>query len=176
MVKLRDLQGHRAWAACRRRGNNDADNRVLLNAGLSAHFLINLDANKTAHSGRSLFDHLKGVHDLLRDWDNEHHVCLAGLFHSIYGTTTFKHQSLNDRGEVIELIGVKAENCWCIILHRQDRPLFESIEDKRLRRDLLEIEAANLLEQGGNSNTLRKLGRMRELSNGARAALNCGVV
>ena len=60
-------------------------------------FLISLDANKTRHSGRTLFDHLKGVHDLLRDWDNEHHVCMAGLFHSIYGTNTFKHQSLNDR-------------------------------------------------------------------------------
>ena len=58
----------------------------------------------------------------------------------------------------------------------KDRPLFESVEDKGIRRNLLEIEAANILEQGGNINTLRKLARMRELSNGARAALNCGVV
>ena len=138
-------------------------------------FLISLDANKTRHSGRTLFDHLKGVHDLLRDWDNEHHVCLAGLFHSIYGTNTFKHQSLNDRAKLIEMIGLKAE----LLVHyfsTKDRPFFESIEDKGVRRDLLEIEAANLLEQGGNANTLRKLARMRELSNGARAALNCGVV
>ena len=54
--------------------------------------------------------------------------------------------------------------------------MFESVEDKGVRRNLLEIEAANILEQGGNANTLRKLARMRELSNGARAALNCGVV
>jgi (p)ppGpp synthase/HD superfamily hydrolase len=138
-------------------------------------FLISLDANKTRHSGRTLFDHLKGVHDLLRDWDNEHYVCMAGLFHSIYGTNTFKHQSLNDRGKLIEMIGLKAENL-VHLFSTADRPLFESIEDKKVRSDLLEIEAANLLEQGGNVNTLRKLARRRELSNGARAALNCGVV
>jgi hypothetical protein len=138
-------------------------------------FLISLGAQQTPHSGRSLFEHLKGTYDLLRDWDNEHHVCIAGLFHSIYGTKTFKHQSMTDRGELIKLIGVKAE----LLVHyfaTKDRPLFNSIEDKDVRRNLLEIEAANLLEQGGNANTLRKLAGMRELSNGARAALNCGVV
>ncbi len=138
-------------------------------------FLISLDANKTPHSGRTLYEHLKGVHDLLRDWDNEDHVCLAGLFHSIYGTNTFKHQSMSDRGALIRMIGVRAE----LLVHyfaTKDRPFFNSIEDKDVRRNLLEIEAANLLEQGGNTGTLRKLAGMRELSNGARAALNCGVV
>ena len=146
-------------------------------------FLMSLDANKTRHSGRTLFDHLKGVHDLLRDWDNPQHVCLAGLFHSIYGTKTFKHQSMSDRGELIKMIGVPAE----LLVHyfsTKDRPFFNSfLEDKlydfnnkKIRRNLIEIEAANLLEQGGNINTLRKLATMRELSNGARAALNCGVV
>jgi len=112
---------------------------------------------------------LKGVHDLLRDWDNGTDVCLAGLFHSIYGTNTFKHQSLSDRGELINMIGVKAE----LLVHifaTGDRPLFESVEDKDTRLKLQEIEAANLLEQGGNHNTLRKLSRMK-LSNGAKAAL-----
>jgi hypothetical protein len=148
-------------------------------------FLMSLDANKTRHSGRTLFDHLKGVHDLLRDWDNPQHVCLAGLFHSIYGTRTFKHQSMSDRGELIKMIGVKAE----LLVHyfaTGDRPFFNSFlhkdvvlnnfGEKNVRKNLLEIEAANLLEQGGNVNTLRKLATMRELSNGARAALNCGVV
>ena len=137
-------------------------------------FLISLDANKTRHSGRTLYEHLKGVHDLLRDWDNPTDVCLAGLFHSIYGTNTFKHQSLSDRGELINMIGVKAE----LLVHifaTGDRPLFESVEDKDTRLKLQEIEAANLLEQGGNHNTLRKLSRMK-LSNGAKAALSGEVV
>ena len=137
-------------------------------------FLISLDADKTRHSGRTLFDHLKGVHDLLRDWDNPTDVCLAGLFHSIYGTNTFKHQSLTDRGALVEMIGVPAE----LLVHHfatGDRPLFESVESKETRAKLMEIEAANLFEQGGNTNTLRKLLRQK-ISNGAKAALSGEVV
>jgi len=137
-------------------------------------FLISLDADKTRHSGRTLFEHLKGVHDLLRDWDNPTDVCLAGLFHSIYGTNTFKHQSLHDRGALVNMIGVKAE----LLVHHfatGDRPLFESVEDKAMRKQLMEIEAANLLEQGSTSGALRKLSRMK-LSNGAKAALSGEVV
>jgi len=137
-------------------------------------FLISLDANKTRHSGRTLFDHLKGVHDLLRDWDNPTDVCLAGLFHSIYGTSTFKHQSLHDRGALVEMIGVPAE---MLVYHfsTKSRPLFADVDAGEIRRKLIEIEAANLLEQGGNTNTLRKLSRMK-LSNGAKAALSGEVV
>jgi len=138
-------------------------------------FLISLGADKTPHSGRVLFDHLKGVHDLLRDWDNSDDVCAAGLFHSIYGTNTFKHQSLTDRAKLVEVIGEYAEflvHCFST----RDRPLFESIEDPLARVQLMEIEAANLLEQGGGSKTLRRLARMKSLSNGAKAALNSGVV
>lgn len=134
-----------------------------------------LSADKTKHSGRSLFEHLKGVHDLLRDWDNDRDVCLAGLFHSVYGTHTFKHKSLDDRSKLVAMIGTRAEYLVHLFATK-DRPFFESIDDKDTRRKLLEIEAANLFEQGGNEKTLRKLGRMSELSNGARAALNCGVV
>lgn len=139
------------------------------------NYLISLDANKTAHSGRTLYEHLKGVHDLLRDWDNPRHVCLAGLFHSIYGTNTFKHVSLRDRGELVKKIGLRAETL-VHLFSTADRPFFNTVDDKSFRRELLEIEAANLFEQGGNVNILRKLSRMRELSDGAKAALNSGVI
>jgi len=138
-------------------------------------FLLALDANKTRHSGRTLYQHLKGVHDLLRDWDNDEDVCLAGLFHSIYGTNTFKHQSLQDRGALVNLIGVKAELLVHHFATAKDRPMFESIEDEGVRNQLQEIEAANLLEQGSNEKTLRRLARLK-LSDGARAALNSGVL
>ena len=136
-------------------------------------FLLSLDAHRTRHSGRTLFVHLKGVHDLLRDWGNDQDVCNAGLFHSIYGTDTFQHKSLEDRGKLKDMIGDHAEflvHCFS----RLDRPLFESIDDPVVRAQLQEIEAANLLEQGGSGNTLRKLARL-PLSDGARAALNSGV-
>jgi len=73
------------------------------------------------------------------------------------------------------MIGVKAE----LLVHAfatADRPLFESVEDKNTRIKLMEIEAANLIEQGGNHNTLRKLSRVKGLSNGAKAALSGEVV
>jgi hypothetical protein len=139
-------------------------------------FLISLGADKTPHSGRVLLDHLKGVHDLLRDWDNSDDVCAAGLFHSIYGTEAFKHQSLEDRNKLIEVIGEYAEGLVWLFSVAKDRPMFRSIENPLTRIQLMEIEAANLLEQGGGKKSLRKLARMRSLSNGAKAALNSGAV
>ena len=136
-------------------------------------FLISLDADQTPHSGRVLFEHLKGVHDLLRDWGNDEDVCLAGLYHSIYGTNTFKHVSLTERARLVEMIGDRAEflvHCFCT----RDRPLFESIDDPVIRRQLMEIEAANLFEQGGNDRTLGKLLR-NKISDGAKATIG-GVV
>ena len=137
-------------------------------------FLTSLEADKTRHSGRTLFEHLKGVHDLLRDWDNPEEVCLAGLYHSIYGTDTFHHKSLADRGRLKDMIGEHAEflvHCFST----KDRPLFESIDDDLIRTQLMEIEVANLIEQGSKSgNALRKLARMKQISNGAKAALNNG--
>lgn len=132
--------------------------------------LIELGADQTKHSGRTLFEHLKGVHDLLRDWNAPQHVCLAGLFHSIYGTEVFKHQSLDDRKRLQAATDKRTEalvHAFCVA---KDRPLFESIEDKTTRRQLQEIEAANILEQGGSGKTLRKL-MSSKISRYARAAL-----
>lgn len=137
-------------------------------------FLIELDADKTRHSGRVLYQHLKGTHDLLRDWDQPEDVCLAGLFHSIYGTDLFKHQSLKDRGRLVEMIGVKAE----LLVHlfsTKKRPLFEDVEDEDIRKQLMEIEAANLVEQDGPKAKLWTLSRQR-LSDGARAGLQRGMM
>ena len=47
--------------------------------------LEELGAHTNSHSRRTLLDHLLGTHDLLVEWENEPDVCVAGLFHSIYG-------------------------------------------------------------------------------------------
>ena len=47
------------------------------------------------HSGRVLIDHLTATYSLLKDWGNSEPVCMAGLFHSIYGTHFFQHQSIS---------------------------------------------------------------------------------
>ena len=68
-------------------------------------------AKGKSHSGRTLYDHLKGTHDLLRDWGNSEVVYLGGLFHSIYGTRQFQHASLPlaERHALQKLIGPEAE-------------------------------------------------------------------
>jgi hypothetical protein len=122
----------------------------------------------TRHSGREFFAHLKGVHDLLRDWGNSEHVCVAGLFHSIYGTQYFKHRCLplNRRAELAALIGVEAE---CLVYE------FCTCDRARLRDpQLLEIEAANLIEQGGMSQETRRRLLRSDISGGAKLALQVG--
>lgn len=138
-------------------------------------FLLELGTDRVEHSRRTLFVHLKGTHDLLRDWDNEEYVCNAGLFHSIYGTDTFKHVTMTDRDRLRGMIGERAE----LLVHQfsqGQRPFFKNIEDKDMRKSLLEIEAANLFEQRVDPPTLRRLATMPQISNGARAALTCGAV
>jgi hypothetical protein len=81
---------------------------------------------------------------------------------------------LNDRGALVDMIGVPAE---LLVYHfsTKSRPMFADVEAGEIRRKLIEIEVANLLEQGGNLGTLRRLSRMK-LSNGAKAALSGEVV
>ncbi len=133
-----------------------------------------LGADKVGHSGRTLFDHLKGTHDLLLEWGALEHIRLAGLFHSIYGTIYFKHEclqpTLKNRELVAELNGQKAERLayvFCVADRRDIRDLKQETDPFRyvVRNardggtimltpqeliDLLMIEQANLLEQRSN--------------------------
>jgi hypothetical protein len=143
-------------------------------------------ANDVRHSGRALYDHLLGTHDFLRMWGNDDDVCHAGLFHSIYGTRHFRHRAwpLDDRATIRDLIGKTAEflvYLFCVT----DRPraLLTAVNSLRdhhsgdllvlwpeTLRDLREIEAANLLDQGGRRwlNALRAC----EISDGAARAID----
>ena len=122
------------------------------------------------HSGRSFLEHLEGTHDLLAGAGAAPYVCLAGLFHSVYGTNVFRHEAvpMTDRDQVIALIGAEAEHlahvfCSCqrpralveaaergppyqVVNWRDGKPIALSPRDLA---DLLDIEAANLEEQNG---------------------------
>ena len=128
-------------------------------------------AMQRPHSGRTLFHHLAGTYGLLRSWGNSESVCLGGLFHSIYGTNAFKHQSLpsNQRLLLQSLIGEDAEALawqfchinrpWDIIaaLEGQSPVLPGTDQTNPDWIALAEIEAANLLEQGDIGRALREL-------------------
>ncbi len=63
------------------------------------------------HSSRSLLEHLVGVSDLLDTWQAPPHWVAAGLFHSVYGTESYKQEALplDLRDDVRSVIGVPAE-------------------------------------------------------------------
>ena len=137
-----------------------------------------LCTHEVRHSGRDFYTHLKGTHDLLRAWKNPEPVCLAGLFHSIYGTSHFRHAAfpIVKRDVIRDLIGEEAEflaYVFCVA-QRPEAFLAQAGSPETAIRDhhagalirlqsatlnqLLEIEAANLLEQGGNiAGVLRRL-------------------
>lgn len=134
------------------------------------------------HSGRTLFDHLARTYRMLRSWSNPEPVCLGGLFHSIYGTNAFKHQSLpeDQRPLLQNLIGIEAEHlAWRFCNVDRPRTILAAIGQRELAPDwnaLAEIEAANLIEQGVTSRSVRDLfcaglDQPGVLSRGALAAL-----
>ena len=116
------------------------------------NFLKELDTENTPHSGGSLFDHLIGVMKILEKMNAPQHVQDAGLFHSIYGTSKFHHQTTADRSVVQSVIGEKAEHLaylFCILGRETDRKTeIAQITDKEIRRELMLIDYANSEEQG----------------------------
>lgn len=128
--------------------------------------LHELSTDDRPHSGRTLFDHLVGTHDLLDAWGHDAEIRAAGLFHSIYGTTYYRVQSatLDRRPQVAAVIGDEAERLaflFCVT----DRPQFfvEAASAMPVLEDrvsgttlpvtpatidaLIEIEVANVVEQ-----------------------------
>lgn len=122
-------------------------------------------AASTAHSGKSLWSHLSGVQHILQAAGCAPYLCTAGLFHSIYGTQSFKKVIINasQRSEVQALIGQQAEHLVWAFSHLARPALFEaSLQTNdfgwldaittpdtqwQFWQDLAQLECANLLEQ-----------------------------
>ena len=126
--------------------------------------LIDLNTDSSSHSQGTLIDHLQNTYELLKQWNNPNYVCLAGLFHSIYGTQIYKKQTLGlqERNLIKEAIGIEAEYLvylFCI-MHRGyfynnlDSNEVRNSQDgthilisEKTKRNLCEILVANELEQ-----------------------------
>ena len=114
-------------------------------------FLKEMGADKTPHRNKTLLEHLIGVSEILKDMDAPEYIQDAGLFHSVYGTAYFRHQTVSDRQVVQDLIGEKAEllaYLFCFLGRETDRQseIF-AIGDKKVRDDLMLIDFANNEEQ-----------------------------
>jgi hypothetical protein len=74
-------------------------------------YLLAHSSDKQAHSELTLWSHLCGVHRILQTARQPEYVCTAGLFHSVYGTKSFKPVTIEKsrRVEVAALIGSRAE-------------------------------------------------------------------
>ena len=162
--------------------------------------LTELQTDEAAHSGGTLLEHLAATCGLLEDWGNPPEVCVAGLFHSIYGTQYYRKQSadLSERERIRKAIGDDAEDLaylFCVtdrrrfyeqvgatpaVLVDQARETEVPVSAETLRR-LLEIEAANFLEQAARrpdvpfealDRTAKRFEAVREqLSSAAYAAI-----
>lgn len=101
------------------------------------------------HSKSYLYNHLKGTHDILVRLGQPEYVCLAGLFHSVYGTCFFDGNLNTDRDRIRDIIGIEAEELVFRFCDIEDRTNFlvHTDETSDIIRDLLVIEYANLLEQ-----------------------------
>ena len=127
--------------------------------------LLDLNADTNPHSGGALLDHLRGTHDLLQEWGNDQAVCIGGLFHSIYGTQSYRTQSasLDDRQRIRTVVGERAERLAFLFGVSNRGEFFESLDRDEVTlwnriheqatpvthdelRDLIEMELANFVE------------------------------
>lgn len=129
-------------------------------------FLVSVGAGDAPHANGSLLEHLLGTHHLLSTWQCNPHVCLAGLFHSIYGTSIYQKGcvSLERRADVVAVIGMDAERIAYLFCAAQRPQVFiQAIDDLTIVNrwdgcaqkvssqtlvELIEVECANLLDQG----------------------------
>lgn len=83
----------------------------IINTEKALEQLIKLSAHKTEHINENLLEHLRATHDLLSEWDNPTSICMAGLYHAVYGTDGFPTQlvPLNNRRDISSIIGTDAE-------------------------------------------------------------------
>ena len=70
-----------------------------------------LGAGEFVHLNGPLSDHLCATENLLREWGNRETLCIAGLYHAVYGTDAIQGQlvGLDYRGTIAGVIGPEAE-------------------------------------------------------------------
>ncbi|MGJ4729260.1 DUF6817 domain-containing protein [Luteimonas sp. SDU101] len=138
-------------------------------------FLAARGADQVPHSGRTLLEHLVGTSELLRSWGCSEQVCAAGLLHSVYGTNAFRAVTVDpsERRAVAAVAGTEAESL-AYLFATSDRPgaFLAAVRGRELRNrltgeparaslealtNLVQIECANLIEQGTGAEFLREV-------------------
>ncbi|HSC98173.1 MAG TPA: hypothetical protein VLI21_04675 [Casimicrobiaceae bacterium] len=73
--------------------------------------LVALGGERLPHVSGTLAAHLRRTENLLRSWGSRDALCVAGLYHAVYGTAGIRDKLLDvsERGSVAEVIGAEAE-------------------------------------------------------------------
>ena len=73
--------------------------------------LLALGGDAFPHVSGSLAAHLRRTEALLRSWGSRDALCLAGLYHAVYGTDGIRGSlvGISDRHTIAEIIGAEAE-------------------------------------------------------------------
>jgi hypothetical protein len=73
--------------------------------------LVALGADAFSHVSGSLERHLVETERLLRSWQSRDALCLAGLYHAVYGTDGIRGSlaGVDRRGAIVAIIGAEAE-------------------------------------------------------------------
>lgn len=87
-----------------------------------------LGAADIDHSGATLLDHLIRTHAILVDWRVRAPVALAGLFHSVYGTTSFRARDVTAdfRAAIRDAVGVETERLAYLFCSMKTRSVFDA--------------------------------------------------
>lgn len=103
------------------------------------------------HGSTSLFNHLLGTYEILKNKNLPEYVCWAGLFHSVYETEYVSFSTAYTRNQVKLIIGEQAENLvyiFCNLKPRINKLITRSTDwSNQIYADLLDIELANMAEQ-----------------------------
>jgi hypothetical protein len=143
-------------------------------------FLVELETHKIPHGNRNLARHALCVYDLLKMSGQDSVTCLAGAFHSIYGTNSFRTTTLQpeEADKLISVIGEEAAEIARLFSYVQRPNTLEealvnnncelktnsnsiiTVSERQLKALQL-IEGANLFDQ--NLLDQKRFPRLREL-------------
>ena len=137
--------------------------------------LLAFGAGSFPHYAGSLAEHLQRTERILRAWGSREELCLAGLYHSVYGTEGINGAlvPLDARSDVVRIIGAEAEaivyrfsacarNVFHLRIGSVDELRFadrftgdEYAIDPQALADFCEMTIANELDLAGESERFR---------------------
>lgn len=147
--------------------NREVEVSAKHNIGSMLRFLRSAAAHEMVHSGKNLLKHLTNTYRILRRWGCPEYLCIAGLFHSVYGTESFTQATfaLDQRQFIRDKIGADAEQLAYLNCIATRGSLYENLEreagyslrsfrdgttisiSRECLADLMALDLANSLEQ-----------------------------